>query len=635
MDDEIDELPDPYADQPPPAKLYTQHSSQGVGHNLPPARRRIAEILASSWVESLLGVVIFFNVFLVVLETDCRADRVIGDHIKYATEEDCPSWMGHVNKGVLSFYCCELALRVHVWRLKFFTRPLLMLDMFVVGIDLFIMIVSEVSSGEAVPFLSLLRVARLLKLTRSVRLMMMFPELNLLLRSLAAAFRAIFWGVVMILFILMIFGVLAVQLIHQVNLDLFQQGYWTEKVDCYRCPHAFESVPQSILTFLQQIIAGDSWGTVTVPLVEQAPITVIFFLSVLVLVSLAIMNLILAVIVEKASEAKQDSNNDLVKKKEKEFMAAKSVLLTLYKEIDRDESGYIDQDEILEGFRTNEQFQKVMTAMDVTEDEINVVFEILDRNNTGKIDYLEWIDELHKMKTRDSHTLLTFTKHHVAQIKRELDIMRKEQRHLGGAVPASAAHVSVQNGSKVDPAAVSAVSQAYAAALQGEDWRASMQQSIATSVAEAEIEIREAGKAMQDLLNHLAVRSSDTLAKLQVAMDSLASTSPEGAAGILAGPMSSAWNVDYIPNPAPGGPGANGGSTSSTSASTGMGEWMAAATGKAPDRKGQDASQPTAQSEPAHGALNRVGNASPVSGTSGNARRGVGDVLRGGERLWL
>lgn len=258
--------------------------------DLPPFRKMLAERLETPAVDGLLGFVILINVGLVVLETNCQADRVTEDQeiiLAKDVPDVCPVYLDPCNTIILIFYLCELFLRLFVWRCGFFKEPLSILDFMVVLVDVFIKIVSTVTGEEAVPLLSLLRVARLLKLTRAVRLMMLFPELNLMLRGLFSAFKAIFWGVVMILLILIIFGVLAVQLIHDVNLELTRKGYWRDSVECFRCPQAFATVENSVLTFMQQIIAGDSWGMVTVPLIEEAPITSAFFVSALVLVSLA------------------------------------------------------------------------------------------------------------------------------------------------------------------------------------------------------------------------------------------------------------------------------------------------------------------------------------------------------------
>jgi len=95
------------------------------------------------------------------------------------------------------------------------------------------------------------------------------------------------------------------------------------------CPHAFETVFKSGLTFFQTIVAGDSWGTLAVPIIQYEPATAIFFIMVLVSVSLAIMNLILAVIVEAAQGSRNEMEEDKAILNQAEFNQAADHFLQL------------------------------------------------------------------------------------------------------------------------------------------------------------------------------------------------------------------------------------------------------------------------------------------------------------------
>merc|ERR1712232_1172097 len=99
--------------------------------------------------------------------------------------------------------------------------------------------------------------------------------------------------------------------------------------DCERCGRAFESVFASMLTFTQQIVAGDSWGVVTLPIIEAHPWTAVFFVSVLVSIQLGLMNLILSVIVDKAQQAHADDARFVLQQRQEEFERAKHDLLKM------------------------------------------------------------------------------------------------------------------------------------------------------------------------------------------------------------------------------------------------------------------------------------------------------------------
>eukprot|EP00415_Alexandrium_ostenfeldii_P004719 UN4719 len=71
------------------------------------------------------------------------------------------------------------------------------------------------------------------------------------------------------------------------------------------------------------------------------------------------------------------------------------------------------------------EFQEQLLAMDIQADDMAIVFSILDADSSGTVSHEEFITELFKMKSHDSHTLLMFIKHHVTQIREQ---MRKDSQ---------------------------------------------------------------------------------------------------------------------------------------------------------------------------------------------------------------
>merc|ERR1712070_533245 len=58
--------------------------------------------------------------------------------------------------------------------------------------------------------------------------------------------------------------------------------------------------------------------------------------------------------------------------------------------------------------------------MDVDIDDLELVFSILDEDQSGTVTSAEFVDQLHKMKTQESHTLLVFIKHYVNEIREKV-----------------------------------------------------------------------------------------------------------------------------------------------------------------------------------------------------------------------
>merc|ERR1719199_442469 len=137
---------------------------------------------------------------------------------------------------------------------------------------------------------------------------------------------------------LTVWGILAVQLIHPINQDVAKSKPWLYE-DCDRCPRAFSTVFDSVVTIWKQIVAGDSWGQLCEPIIDEAKWTFFFFALILVTVALTMLNCILAVVVEAGATAAAADEHDKAVQQEKIMMKAESKLLDLCKILDLDEGG--------------------------------------------------------------------------------------------------------------------------------------------------------------------------------------------------------------------------------------------------------------------------------------------------------
>jgi len=382
-------------------------------------RSRVNYALNHGLADVGLAVLISLNVALVVVETNLAADA----------ERELPTWMAAVNVAILIIFCLEVGLRLYVERRSFFQNYLSLFDLLVITVDAALTIARAATDLKSPIPVEVFRILRLLKIIRAVRLMMLFPELHLIIQCLAYAAKAILWAVFMLIVVLGFWAIFAVVLIHPLNVRIAKSGYWEEH-RCERCPRAFESVQASMLTFIQQIIAGDSWGMVTVPIVEHYPLAGVFFFCVLISISMAVMNLILAVIVEKASEAREISLKEEAAKKEQEFLRASEKLFQICRAMDKDGSGFLTFDELWHGFHSNPDFASILAAMDMGESDLEVVFHILDTDGSSTVEYKEFVDQLHMMKNRESHTLLIFIKFYVMELRRNMQRIIKQRAQM-------------------------------------------------------------------------------------------------------------------------------------------------------------------------------------------------------------
>jgi len=366
-----------------------------------PSLDAMRHVFESQQYDAFISSIVLFNLVLIVIETDSEGRNV-----------QAPAWVHTTNLGILIAFVCEVSVKICVYQKSFAKDFWNMLDCMIVSVDVFSLALNTLGGG--MPSLSMFRIARLVRLSRSVKFLSTFPELGLMLSALKGALKSLAWGMVLLLLALVIFGIMAVQLIHPINQRVASRGTYG---DCERCPRAFESVWMAVLTTFQTDIAGDSWGTVAVPISEENPIAWVFFSVVIVLLQMLVMNVILAAVLDSATQAREENVEIIAKQRAQEMHSFQRKLVSLCELLDEDHSGSLTYEEVVEGFKKNESFFDIMEAMDIFAEDIASVWGILDKNHDGVVDYEEFAEGLFKLKSEDSHTMMVFLKYQVANMQ--------------------------------------------------------------------------------------------------------------------------------------------------------------------------------------------------------------------------
>jgi len=317
--------------------------------------------------------------------------------------------------------------RLYVLRRRFFDSNANTFDLLIVGIDLFLEIVALVAHDVilSISVLRVLRVARAMRFVRAIRTLVIFRELYMMMHGFLSAMKAIVWAIVLLGVVLTLYSIVAVKIIHPLNKRLAEESDVYD--DCERCPRAFESVPASIMTFVQVIVAGDGGGVITVPLVEAHPSTTLFFLMVLVTVNLGLMNLILSVIVDKAQQAHSEDVEFHLQQRDEDCRRATKQLRNLAPELDKDGSGKLTLAELLQGYTDVPMFKESCTTMDVGHDDISSVFVLLDEDGSGDVDFKEFVEQLYTLKTQETKHMLVNIKSRMKELEGEV---KKSMEHV-------------------------------------------------------------------------------------------------------------------------------------------------------------------------------------------------------------
>mmetsp|Transcript_43081 Transcript_43081/g.80145 ORF Transcript_43081/g.80145 Transcript_43081/m.80145 type:complete len:579 (+) Transcript_43081:49-1785(+) len=353
----------------------------------------------------LMGIIIVANAFFVIHETDLKA-----------SDSEIPTWITSASYIFLAMYTLEILLRLYVYRMTFFRSGWNIIDLLVVLTDLCAELTKIWVTSEA-PSVSVLRIFRLARLLRVLAMLSSTNELDTMLLGFGSAMRAMIWACFMIGVVITVCSIVAVEFVHPLNVEVAKTGVYG---DCRRCARAFETVAESNLTFIAQIIAGDSWGQITIPIIEAYPASGAFFLFVFGLIDLGVLNLILTVIVNAAESARVANHEMQLRGKARQIEEMKNKLKTLCSNLDDNDDGRISLEEFLSGLDENEEFARTLALLDIHKQDAEVVYRLMDEDGSGDVDFNEFIHTMISTKHETEKTQLLFLKAGMNEMQRDL-----------------------------------------------------------------------------------------------------------------------------------------------------------------------------------------------------------------------
>lgn len=300
----------------------------------PALQTRIQRIVQSGTFECVTGCVIFVNLITIGLEAQTSLMN---------EEEFQPwSWPWVSERIFLLVYCLELTLRFiagsnifnDFW---FFLDACLVITGFT-ALVILPMTVGEIAGLGAEKFL-LVRGIRLLRLVRALRMFKHFKVMWRLVNGLLTAGKTLLSTSVLLLVSLFIFSCIAVELIAKdeylasapATAAIVRKHFW--------------GVDLSMVT-LMQFVTLDSAASIYFPLIMERPGLCLYFLLIIFVISIGLMNLVTAVVLENAMESaaeEAEEERSSLKSKVKEAIPE---LLEIFKRLDKDKSGILTRDEM-------------------------------------------------------------------------------------------------------------------------------------------------------------------------------------------------------------------------------------------------------------------------------------------------
>ncbi|CAK9107746.1 Calcium-dependent protein kinase 1 (PfCDPK1) [Durusdinium trenchii] len=168
------------------------------------------------------------------------------------------------------------------------------------------------------------------------------------------------------------------------------------------------------LLLFKTVIAGDSWGQIAVPLIQETTVRDRPEVGSLLTLVFGVVNLIVAVVVDTFADARQNDVQNLAEEMEDEIEHDRKALSKLFQRIDKDGSGQLTLRELIEGARHDKAFQSRLRVMDIDEHDLEQLFHMIDLDESGTIEISEFIGPLSRW-AHDSKTAPRFIKYNMLQ----------------------------------------------------------------------------------------------------------------------------------------------------------------------------------------------------------------------------
>lgn len=382
-------------------------------------RSRLAHIILTQRFEMCIGTVILLNFVVIALETDARARQQdsVQDSLEHKRAGTILSLIAVAHTMFLIAYTVECGVRLYILRLRFFRHYWNNFDLFMVVTGL----LAEIFEKSSIDALDGLRILRILRMLRTTKVLVCFDELYALVSGLTHALKALMWAALLMLMVLTIWSIFAVEYVKPLMAELAVHGAFGT---CSWCPSAFDNVFLSNLTFFQ-IVSGDGWSQVARPLIEKHHWTALLFIAIIFSMVFGLLNLIVAVIVDSAHQAREADIANVGARKKAAQAAAWDCFNDMVGELDKTEEGEITVDVLRHALdvesKNSQQLSSYLTAMGVELSDLDLVFELLDSDGDGKLTQDEFTSQLYQMKTQELPITLAYVKNSVCKLQNELD----------------------------------------------------------------------------------------------------------------------------------------------------------------------------------------------------------------------
>ncbi|CAE7276432.1 unnamed protein product [Symbiodinium sp. CCMP2592] len=377
------------------------------------------KLVRSRYFAHFMVVVVLLDAVLTASDIDSRAAGV-----------DTPPAVLAGSSVCLALYTVELLLQLAVRGPRIFKDWLTRLDVFIIAsgyADVFLGMMLHADVLDSIGIVRVLRLSRIVRLMQLMRKNRSLRELRKLVTMLATCFKTLLWSFLFLSLVMTGWAMLIVELINPYVLQMQASHPFS---NCEECRRSTTSVMHANLMLFKTVIAGDSWGLIAVPMIESHPETAIIFVGASLTLVFGVLNLIVAVVVDTFAETRENDVVNLAQEMEFSMEDDQQILKQIFRRIDTNNDGELTLDELLNGARTDAEFQSRLRVMDIDEVDLQQFFDMIDLDGSGSIEADEFVIPLSRW-VHDSKTAPRFIKYNLMRaMAQQEELLKYSHQHF-------------------------------------------------------------------------------------------------------------------------------------------------------------------------------------------------------------
>ncbi|CAJ1387670.1 unnamed protein product [Effrenium voratum] len=343
--------------------------------------------------DTFIGLIILLNGLTIGVDTQVQAKIPLGcdDTCRCDTPNTkcqlADPWVATADNVFYGIYIAELILRFLAYGVRAWYSHWVKFDFFLVlsaTVDLILKATPAVDA-EFLKQVMLVRLLRLARLARLVRLIVQFQTLWKLVSGLMSCANTLFWTFLLMSILSYIAALFGMDLCDYDPTLPLDHPYNVAALENFR------GLDDAMFS-LMQLFTFDSIASIYRPLIQHKPYLFLYFMMVLLVLSIALMNLVTAIMVEGAlaiAEEDKEVRKTYEQARKKRQMAQ---LKMMFEELDEDGSGELTLDEIN---AAPPDVKQSLFEIAGTED-IQTLFEMLDYDEGGTLETDEFCEGVFK-----------------------------------------------------------------------------------------------------------------------------------------------------------------------------------------------------------------------------------------------